>query len=363
MDEGIYHRHGGDIKDAFRRFHIPRRAVVDFSVNTNPLGHPPEALKAWKNTKRLVEAYPSADGRKVVEFYSKRFSVPEECVVAGCGSMEFIYLLPQLLRPARVCVVMPTFYNYSHALTLCGSTIRPLWLKPSSRFEVSSVEFFSSLRGTDMLWLCRPNNPTGTLIPREIVLELLKRFPHTTVVVDETFIQFAEGFPEESLIQDIQRYGNLVILHSLTKFYALAGLRVGALIAPPELAERVRRCKPPWTVNTPAELAVEGLLACQNYEEKTRILIKEERKRLERAIRELPGVELFSTRANFFLARWHLTEELDHLVRELLLRGIYIRDCRNFPSLEAGYFRFAIKMPHENDALLKALGEITTQWR
>ncbi len=361
MSEGIYHKHGGDVRDAFERFGIPERAVVDFSVNTNPLGPPPEVLRIWQDARRIVERYPSAEGRKVVEFYSRRFAVAEECVVAGCGSMEFIYLLPQVIEPSSVTVLMPTFYNYSHALKVCGIEPEPLWLEPSKGFEVEGVEFFSSLRECDMLWLCRPNNPTGTLVPKTVVLELLERLPRTIVVVDETFIQFAEGFPEESLIPEIERYENLVVLHSLTKFYGLAGLRVGALMSSPAVAERIRRAKPPWTVNTPAELAAERLTECGDYEKKTIRLVKEERRRLAERLKGLSGVRLFRSRANFFLARWQARRKLDHLLRELLLRGIYIRDCRNFPALEDGYFRFAVKMPHENDALLSALREITTR--
>ncbi len=357
----MYHRHGGDAKEAFQRFGIPERAVVDFSVNTNPLGPPPQILMVWKDASKVVEKYPSADGRKVVEFYSQRFSVPPECVVAGCGSMEFIYLLPQMLRPLSAAVVMPTFYNYSHALAVAGTDTTSLWLEPSCGFRVEDAGFFSSIGDVDMLWLCRPNNPTATLIPKEVVLELLERLPNTIIVVDETFIQFTDQFPDASLMADTQRYENLVVLHSLTKFYALAGLRVGGLVASPQLAERVRHFKPPWTVNTPAELVAQRLLKCHDYEEKTRVLIKRERRRLEEGIRGLSGIEHFTSEANYFLARWRLTDNLDYLVRELLLRGIYIRDCRNFPSLEDGYFRFAIKMPHENDALLSALREITTQ--
>ena len=361
MSDGIYHIHGGYSADRAERLGVkPEKEVIDLSVNTNPLGPPPEAVSAIKQNAHLMERYPTVDGSPVVEFYCQRFGLQRESVVAGCGSMEFIYLLPQALKPESAAIVVPTFYNYWHGLYVSGvEEPEPIGLEPARAFELEDPSpLVDRARGHSMLWLCRPNNPTGTMIAKDAVVELLKQLPDTTIVVDETFIQFCDDFPTQTLMPHTSEYKNLVVLHSLTKFYCLAGLRVGALVAHPTVAERLKGVKPPWTVNTLAEVAVEGLMGCKDYEARTRSLISLERRRIREEFKALAGVELFGGTANFFLARLEEGVELDTLLRQLLVRGIYVRDCSNFSGLGQGYFRFAIGLPEQNHALLIALKEI-----
>ena len=145
----------------------------------------------------------------------------------------------------------------------------------------------------------------------------------------------------------------------MTKFYALAGLRLGAVIGHPKTIAQLQAFKEPWTINIVAEKLASVLLRCLEYEETTRELISSERQRLHSLLRTIPGIRVFNPTANFFLAQWTSTENLDDLLFALLLKGLYVRDCRNFEGLEQNYFRFAIRTPPENDHLCDALVDIT----
>jgi threonine-phosphate decarboxylase len=152
---------------------------------------------------------------------------------------------------------------------------------------------------------------------------------------------------------------NVVVVHSLTKFYALPGLRLGAVIAHPNVIGRLLYYKEPWTVNTIAESVAKLLLNCGAYEDELRDMILSERERITTLFSTIEGIRLAGGAANFFLAQWNGGCSLDALLSWLAERQLHVRDCRNFLGLEENYFRFAIRRPVENDRLLEALRSAT----
>jgi len=164
-----------------------------------------------------------------------------------------------------------------------------------------------------------------------------------------------EAWRSHSLLS-VPRPRNLLVLHSLTKFYALAGIRMGGVIGGVEAIRRLHACKEPWSVNGIAERIAPLLLHCDDYERETLSLLRKAREQLMAGLSRQEGLRpLVSPSANFVLCRWFLTDDLDDLLRHLLTQGIYVRDCRNFPGLEGNWFRVAVRRPEENDRLLSAL--------
>ena len=144
---------------------------------------------------------------------------------------------------------------------------------------------------------------------------------------------------------------NVIVLHSLTKFYALPGLRLGAIIAHPTIIQRLLHYKEPWTVNAIAESVAPLLLEFGAYEEEVRTMIFSERERITDSFLQIEGIKLAGGAANFFLAQWNGGSPLYVLLSWLAERQLYVRDCRNFTGLEENYFRFAIRQPVELDSL------------
>ncbi len=345
------HIHGGSPEYYFKKFGIPERDVIDFSVNINPLGPPRIVKEIWNSIFHRICYYPEIEGKGVKEFYKRRFDIPEEFILPGNGSTEIIYLIAREIPAKRILILKPSYFDYERATILAGKEVRSLYLDPFGCKDIEK-EISEALVKADAVWIGRPNNPIGNLIPKEVIRDISKRFPEKWIVLDEAFIQFLRDWEDETLISsDIPR--NVLVIHSLTKFYSIPGIRIGALISRPENISFFSSKKEPWTVNVIAEEVARRLSSCIEYEKKSISLVERERIRLYEAflrsdrIIPIPGV------ANFILCKYN--GNLDQLLMDLLREGIYIRDCRNFDGLSGNFFRIGIRMPEENDRLISKL--------
>ncbi len=347
MNSLYRHRHGGQAESGAHK-----KALLDFSVNISPI-FPFDGPLAIDPAE--LQAYPSIDGRGVREFYAHRFALEDASLLALNGAIEGIHLLPRALGIRRMLLLSPSFYEYGRAARIAGAETGVLQLSPEEGFALPPIgKLADELDGFDAFFLANPNNPTGTLFPPEMTMALASRFPGKWFFVDEAFVQFLPDFPAVSLMRAVQAFPNIVVVHSLTKFYALPGLRLGALVAHPDTIRKLYDFKEPWTLNAVAESAARELAACGEYEAALMELMQVERQRLLSAIAPMPELCVAGGSANFFLVQWRGGCSLDLMLGHLLHRGIMVRDCRNFAGLEESYFRFAIRTPVENDILLEA---------
>lgn len=351
----LHHEHGGQPEREFNRLSVPSGPVIDFSVNLNPLGVPEIIRRRWADLMDGIDRYPSLEGDSIAGFLARRLGIPRAHVLAGNGSTELIYLIPRVLAPGRVAIVTPSYHDYYRASVLAGAETTRVPLSAEERFRAPSNETLANaLENADALWLGNPNNPTGTLFPRRLLEDTAARHPDKWLIVDEAFMPFLEPRDQESLATP-SCPENVLVVHSLTKFYGLAGLRLGAVTACENVIDVLRDAKEPWTMNSVAENMAPLLETCRGYETETRTLVASERERLFHALEAMNGVEVFPSHANFLLCRRPNEPNPDALVRGLLSQGICVRDCRNFPGLEAGYFRIAVRTPRENDRLLERM--------
>ncbi len=345
-----HHEHGGAPE---RSCNIDGRQLLDFSVNVSPLN--PPVTTADLDSFNL-HRYPSVDGRGVKDYYSGRFGLDKETVLPVNGAIEGIYLLPRALGVKRAVVLSPSFFDYERACRIAGADVQYLRLDERERFALPGIESMAEALGeADAFIAANPNNPTGTRFPKETFLALASRFPDKWFIMDEAFIQFADDFPGASMMQDVKALKNSIVISSLTKFYALPGLRLGAVLAHPEVIRLLLHHKEPWTVNAVAENVAKQLLDCQEYEREVRAVIAAERAKIFKQLGKIPGIVLKGYAANFFLAQWKGAADFDEFLRYLIEKNIYVRDCRNFPGLEKNHFRLAIRKPEDNDYLLEQL--------
>jgi threonine-phosphate decarboxylase len=347
--------HGGVPRSDLARLGLSERTILDFSVNLNFLGPPEIIRERWGELWEATENYPSVEGDGIAMFYREKFGVCSENFLSGNGSTEMIYLVPRVLGINRVAIITPSYHDYERASILAGAGVKRLPLLIAQEFSCPEMETLAdSLKGADAIWIGRPNNPTGTLFPKEFLLELAGKFEEKLFIVDEAFIQFVDGWEDESfLVEKVKP--NILVIHSLTKFYAIAGLRLGGVKGPEGIISRMRAAKEPWTVNGVADRIAPLLLECPDYEKKTRLITAKERERIFVGLKALSGVRAFPPSANFILCQWTRTKDLDDLIRHLLSNGIYIRDCRNFPGLEDNLFRVGLRSPEENDQLISLI--------
>jgi threonine-phosphate decarboxylase len=357
------HIHGGDPDREIKRLGIDAREVIDFSVNVSPLGVPEEIKAIWNDLFREIESYPTVDGRGVVHYYEKRFGLDPAQILAGNGSTESIYLAPRALGLQKVVVINPSFHDYTRASLAAGAELIPVELEANAGFAPPDISVLEeALASGDGLFVGNPNNPTGTVFPRQLLLDLAETFPTKWLLVDEAFVQFLERPEAISLINEQPPPANILVFHSLTKFFALPGLRLGAVVGHPDIISRFRQLKEPWSVNRIAEKVALKLIDCGDYEEKLANLIRRERPRVFARLKKIAGFQPFEPAANFLLARWRQTEELDDFLLFMMRSGIYLRDCRNFPGLEDNFFRMAIRQPEENDRVLSLMQNCAAQF-
>lgn len=347
----IMKEHGGNIYRASEETGIPVSRIMDFSASINPLGVPESVVQAIRESMQYLPHYPEPFAEQLTMQLAEHLGIDSQTVLCGNGSTELIYLVARALAPGRVLIPAPTFSEYERAcLIVPGTSCARFVLARENNFDLDPGEFIAAMAGCDMAFLCNPNNPTGRLLRREAVLTIAEAAERLScyLVVDEAFIDFA---PEHSVVHDAARYSHLIILRSLTKYYALSGLRIGYGVFPRSVAGLLRDHKEPWTVNSLAQKAGSIALNDQAYQEKTVAVIKEGKRFLEKGFAEL-GIEYVPSAVNYYLLRLLNAQETMGSLRK---KGILIRGCSNFPGLDGSDIRIAVRSLEENAALLKEL--------
>lgn len=353
--------HGGQVFAVARRRGVPVEQVLDFSASINPLGMPQEVRRAVMSALDQVVHYPDSEAFELREELARFHGLSPEQIVVGNGSTEFIGLLPSLLPAAvhkRALIIAPAFSEYARALGLAGWNCDNYLLSPDDGFALHPEKISSRLLdGYSLLVLANPANPTGRLYSREeirLIVDAAERHGVMTLL-DEAFIDFCPGGSSLSLVNSSER---IVILRSMTKFYAIPGLRLGYAVAGEKLAPMIAYRREPWSVNTLAQAAGRAALHAEEYRSETIRFIGEAKELLSAALEKIPALQLFPGGANYLLCRVRTavtgTELAERLEKHLLL----IRSCGEFPGLGENYFRVAVRSPEENRRLAEALAEM-----
>ena len=238
-------------------------------------------------------------------------------------------------------------------MNLAGMTVQPFLLSAEHAFTLDPQELAPSLTGGELVVIGSPNNPTGALVDPEQIIVLAKSHPDSLFLVDEAFLKFVEGGRSVAFVAD-----NILTLHSLTKFYAIPGLRLGFGIFPLPIARLLRAHLPPWTVNTLAQAVGIRALADLEYGAQSRPLCAELRTALHDELKRIPALQVFDSAANYLMLRLVDGSDACILAGKLLARKIMIRTCANYVGLDTSYFRIAVRTEPENRLLLEALTEL-----
>ncbi len=353
------YRHGGNPYDVYRRLGIEPRSFVDFSVNINPLGPPRFVKDRWSDLYGDIMEYPSVGGEGIRTYYAGKYNLDPATVFPGNGASDVLYSLFQALSPKCTAIIVPSYHDYTRAAELCGSEIRPIPLLPEQDFVCPSEAVLSEyLKGSNVFVMGNPNNPTGTFLRRESILSLAETYTDIWFIVDESFSGFLPSPQDVSLLYLDRIPENIILIQSLTKLYALPGLRLGAAVASPEIVERLEAQAVPWRVNKLADSIAYELSHCDDYERETSSLVAQERTRLYREFSSLPGVNPVMSSANFFLVNNTNAGQFDSFLRRMLASGIVLRDCRNFSGLFGAYWRCAIRGKQDNTLLTTTLNDV-----
>lgn len=339
--------HGAIDHSEMRRRGIDADHLIDFSTNVNPFGPSPRVREAVSNA--VLDRYPDRECLRLRETISQCEQIAMERIVVGNGTSELLQLISQtFLRADDEAVISgPTYAEYARVCRLAGARVIECRAAADTQFAVPVEEVAGALRGRQpkIAFLCNPNNPTGQTIAREVILDWVGSCQSTLFVIDESYIDFSDvtasvadaGFP------------NLIVLRSLTKSHALAGLRLGYAIADPSVIRLLCQRRVPWSVSAPAQTAGVAALMDRPY-------LKASLDRLREAKRELiqqliaRGFRPVASAANFFLLP---VSDAAELRERLLSNHILVRDCHSFGI--SNHIRIGVRRGAENAKLIDAL--------
>jgi L-threonine-O-3-phosphate decarboxylase len=339
--------HGGEVWELGE---IP----IDFSANINPLGPSKQAIRVLKEWK--VEHYPPPHSPELKVKIAKYVGVEEENITVGNGSIEIIKDFCSIFfkKSDTALIAGPTFAEYERFCKAYGG--RAPYVLPSFEFGHRPDEIISSVdENTKIIFICRPNNPTGWAIGKDDLVEVIEFASEKDIYVflDEVFIEFSNL---ESLAPKALTWENLFVLRSFTKFFALPGLRVGYGVSNPGIIEKLEKIRPPWNINIFAHDAALASIRDSSYFERTKRLIEKERLFLATKISNL-GVQVYESNANFLLLRFNWNSR--EVKEELLKEGLLIRDCSNFFGLDTRFIRVSVRKRKDNQRLIEALKKQT----
>jgi len=347
--------HGGNVRALAAASGRDPSDILDASASLNPLGPPPWLRDVLSAAVSDLVHYPDPEATALIAAAVARYGAPASHFVAGNGTSELLFALPRCTGLARAVIPSPAYTDYGVACHKAGMDVRRLPGSELDGFALHIDRIEAVLRSPSMVVIASPANPTGALADAAAIVDMAGRHPQSLFVVDEAFADFVPDFT--SLAGE--RPHNVAVLLSLTKSFAVPGLRLGLLAASPDLADWVRRTLPPWSVNAMAQAVGARALADADFLETTRRALPPLRDKLAAGLAGL-GLTVFPGAANFLLARLAMTgPNAPEVCRRMLAEhGVALRDCTNFSGLSDRYLRIAVRPEAETGRILDGLATV-----
>ena len=340
--------HGAITPAELARLGLRWQDVVDFSVSVNPYGPSPAVARALEQVD--LARYPDPHRDALRQALAQQHQVLPQQLLVGNGSAELLWLVAlAFLAAGDVALVLaPTFGEYARAAQLAGAQLIHVRSRAANNFAVDAGLVAQKLaqHQPKLLFACHPNNPTGTLLPLEALQSWAAAHPATLFVVDEAYLPFARAARSAHTLAA----PNILVLRSMTKAHALAGLRLGYALGPPTIIEALRQVQPPWSVNALAQVAGVAALQDAAHLQRTLAALAQHKTALVQALRAR-GWSPVPSATHFFLLP---VADAAAQRAALLAQGVVVRDASSFGLPR--HIRIATRTPAENDRLLRALG-------
>lgn len=350
--------HGGKRRDGAAASNKREEDMIDFSVNVTPLGIPENIRQAMEESLSRAGWYPDDSKRKLKEALGGKYNLPVGNICVGNGASDLIFRTVFALRPKTALILAPTFAEYEAALR-CVDARMDYYKINHGNFQVMADLCAQIQFGTDIVFLCNPNNPTGLLMPKDFLMSVLKRCATTDtwLVVDECFLEFVRYGERYSLIDVLTAYPKLLILKSFTKMFGIAGLRLGYLLCGQSgFGDIVDRFGCDWNVNCVAEAAGLAALKSADYEKKVLDYVEKEREWLYGELTRM-GLKTVHGQANYLLFEAPEADGRPALGDWLLHQGMMLRCCDDYINLNENFYRIGVNTREANEKLIEKIGE------
>ena len=349
--------HGANPKRLYERLGmaVPKR-IIDFSENVHPLGPPAFVDNGWDALKELIGRYPDAEAEPFRSAAAGYHGFSKEWAAAGNGAAEIFTWLARRYRNKRVLLIEPAFSEYRKTLEAESVEIRTLQLTADTDWKLDVAKLCGKIQGCSALYVCNPHNPTGRLLTKEELARLAKACAEAgcELVIDEAFIDFAgEEFSFSPRLPD---FPHVILVRSMTKMYAIAGLRLGYVLAEPKLLSELTAGAAHWNVNALAAEIGANCFKEQAYRQEVQCGAKREREEMTAFLRRY-GCQVTDSAVNFLVFRLPEGSKAEKFFTDMLEAGIVLRHTRNFAGMDGQWFRIGMKKTGQMMELRGAIGE------
>ncbi len=342
---------------------MPLGEVLEFSGPINFLGPSPKAVEAVKNYAKFIKFYPDPNPVEFKEQIAKYVGhgVEEENIVLGNGSIELIYGITEILPTSFNAVIpVPSFSEYEKAATRVGG--KAIFVQLPEDFSLNNEQIKNSVTDeTKIMCICNPHSPSGTLYSKESVMDLVRFCQRKNIIfsIDENYIEFADEGEETTVAGMVKEFENLLVIRSVTKFYGMAGIRLGYGIAANSLVKKLEDVRLPWSINGLASSASLAAFNDTEFIQNSKIIITKERAALAKGLEEIGGLHVYPSTTNFLLVKITSGKITSTKLKEALTKEhILIRDCCTFMGLDDKFFRVTIRSAKDNQKLTETIKQI-----
>ncbi|MFD1136041.1 threonine-phosphate decarboxylase CobD [Paenibacillus urinalis] len=349
--------HGGDVETAAVKYGRSPADFLDYSANINPLGPPTAVTRALTEGMHHILRYPDPGHRSLKHKLAAKLKLSEDQLLIGNGAAECMALIIQAFTPAAVGTIEPGFSEYRQLAVQYGSRTEYIYGHKELYYRAELTEILELIDRVELLFIGQPNNPNGVQYARRELEAIAAhaRDRDVKVVIDEAFIDFIPDHERETLTDSLDPYPNVIVIRSMTKFYAIPGLRLGYAVGHPDLISAMSSKQVTWSVNGLALLAGEAcLMENSAYEEQTQACIKMERNRLMSELASL-GFQVYPGVANYLLLETPEGWNAESLQEAMGKQGILIRNCAMYTGLGDKSVRIAVKGQQDNSRFLEVL--------
>ena len=339
-------------------FNLKKEDIIKLGSNENPWGPSPKAMKAIENEIPSINRYPESQLHELVSEIAEYAEVKDsQIIIGGDGADEIIDVLAKtFIEPDDEFIVpLPSYMYYEYLLKQYGAKpVYAKWDLDANRLDADSI-FEAITARTKMIFLCSPNNPTGTLIDKDVLRDIASKNPDILIVVDEAYFEYSEVTNKDL----INEFDNIFIIRTMSKVLGLAGMRIGYGLACEEIIEYMHRIKPVFSLTRLSFIAALNTFRDKQYIKESITKGIESRQYLFDEVSKIEGLKVFPSKSNFMLIRVEDTGfTASELALELMKKGIIVRDCTSFKGLDEYWIRISICTLEEDEKFIGILKEV-----
>ncbi|MDR2866681.1 MAG: histidinol-phosphate aminotransferase family protein [Methanomassiliicoccaceae archaeon] len=337
--------------------------VEDFSHNLNPLGPPKCIPEIIQNAVSGVDHYPDDNSTELKGVLADHFNVRPENTIVGAGSSDLIRMFPNtfLGKGDKAIVMRPSFAEYAHQCRIAGSSVREMLLYESHDLRIDTDELLANLNDVKAVYICNPNNPTGRIEPKEKILDIVEQCADRNILVflDETLLELVPSHRKVSCAAEVNRYDNLLVIGSLTKSFAIPGIRIGFGFASEGIINAMDKVRMTWNVGHIEQQVASSLIKDHmGHVTKAAEMMSSEAKQMHRELNDI-GFKIGMTDSFFFFNSLNdIGMSVPEFKSKMLLEKIMIRDCGSFGSEFKSYVRFCVKDRERNEMFMEAVKKV-----